>query len=97
LPKADQTALIDYTIMSVVRPQWLKVAMIVARAEKALEGRVPPVDLRLSEQEQVAARDDFLDAIAARLQALVDAGRLEGAGNLSNWRHSEVRLPREAQ
>jgi hypothetical protein len=96
LSEADRTALIDDTIKSVVRPQWLKVAMIVGRAEKALEGRVPPVDLRLTKHEQASARDEFLDVIAARIQALVEAGKLEGAGNLSNWRHSEVRLPPDA-
>jgi hypothetical protein len=31
------------------------------------------------------------DAIAARIEALVQAGRLQGQGDLSSWRHSEVR------
>ena len=31
--------------------------------------------------------------IADRIAALVKAGELEAQGNLSNWRHSEVRLP----
>lgn len=32
-----------------------------------------------------------LDAIAARIRALVNGGTLEAKGNLSQWRHSEVR------
>jgi hypothetical protein len=33
------------------------------------------------------------DAIAARIRALVDAGKLQAEGDLSRWRYSEVRLP----
>lgn len=32
-----------------------------------------------------------LNAIAARICALVDDGKLEGKGDLSRWGHSEVR------
>jgi hypothetical protein len=32
-----------------------------------------------------------LDAIAIRIRALVDDGRLEAKGDLSRWRYSEVR------
>jgi hypothetical protein len=32
-------------------------------------------------------------AIAGRIRALVDEGKLEAQGNLSRWRYSEVRLP----
>jgi hypothetical protein len=32
------------------------------------------------------------EAIAARLQALADADRIEGIGDLRKWRHSEMRL-----
>jgi len=37
------------------------------------------------------AASEHLDAIEARIRALVDAGKLEAAGNLSRWGHSEVR------
>ena len=93
---ADRITLIDTTIMSVVRQQWLKVAMIIGKAEEILERRGFSADLALTEQEQAKARDEF-DAITERIWALVEAGKLEGAGNLSNWRHSEVRLPRNAK
>ena len=33
------------------------------------------------------------DRASERVVALVDAGKLEGAGNVRNWRFSEVRLP----
>jgi hypothetical protein len=34
------------------------------------------------------------DVLAARIQDLAEAGRVEGAGDLRKWRHSEVRLKR---
>jgi hypothetical protein len=96
LSEADQTALIDEAIMSAVRSKWLKVAMIGGRAAKALEGRVQ-VDLTMTEQGEAEVRDVLLDAIAARIQVLVEHGKLVGAGDLLNWRHGEVRLPPDAQ
>jgi hypothetical protein len=33
------------------------------------------------------------EIIAARIIALAETGRIEGAGDLRKWRHSEVRLP----
>ncbi len=32
------------------------------------------------------------DIVGAHLAALVDSGRIEGAGDLRKWRYSEVRL-----
>jgi hypothetical protein len=40
-----------------------------------------------------AADGTDFDAIEARIRALVDDGKLEAKGDLSRWRHSEVRLP----
>jgi hypothetical protein len=43
---------------------------------------------------QVSERTDEeteLDAIAIRIHALVDDGKLEAKGDLSRWRYSEVR------
>jgi hypothetical protein len=37
--------------------------------------------------------DADCEDIAERICALVEAGRLEAQGDLSKWRHSEVRLP----
>ena len=38
-----------------------------------------------------AANGVSFDAIAARIRALVDGGELKAKGNVSQWRHSEVR------
>lgn len=69
----------DRVILSVAEPSWRKVAMIVSRAAK----RIGPS----------AATDDGYHLVATRVQALVADGRLIAQGDLSNWRHSEVRLP----
>ena len=37
------------------------------------------------------------DAVAARVQDLVERGRLAAQGELSNWRYSEVRLLRASK
>jgi hypothetical protein len=31
--------------------------------------------------------------LGTRIQVLADTGRIDSQGNLSMWRHSEVRLP----
>lgn len=69
---------IDAIVLSRAQPNWRKVAMIISLTARR------------------AGRDDdsFADAVAARIVALVSAGRLEGQGDLSNWRGSEVRLAR---
>jgi len=69
---------LDEIILSLVRPQWRKVAMIVAKALNECEIREIPANA---------------DEIAGRVETLVSENRLESQGNLSNWRHSEVRLP----
>ena len=75
-------ATIDDAIISSVHSRWRKVALIVAKTEAELERSGIVVPL---------------EAIGARVTALVQSGRLEGAGNLCRWRHSEVRLPPDAQ
>jgi Protein of unknown function len=70
--------LIDELIISLITPNWQKVAMVIAKA------------LRLSEDRGLEIGDH---ALAARIDALCTEGRVESQGNLSNWRHSEVRLP----
>jgi hypothetical protein len=53
------------------------VARVVGYAKEACDARSIPLSM---------------DVIAARVRALVEAGTIEGVGNLSMWRHSEVRL-----
>jgi Protein of unknown function len=44
-----------------------------------------------------ASDETKLDAIADRIQALVDDGKLQAEGDLSRWRYSEVRLPQSSK
>ena len=69
---------IDELILGVSSVQWRKVAMIIVLV------------MDTCKRERIAIEDE---AIASRIYALVDKGQLEGAGNLTKWRFSEVRLP----
>ena len=68
---------IDRAILAAVGPQFLKVARIIADVRQGF-GR---------------SDDEFLEHIATRIGALVAARRLTAAGDISRWRHSEIRLP----
>jgi hypothetical protein len=74
------TSLIDEAILSVTQPHWRKIAMIIGKAA-VVEG------------VGVTDDDEGHEIIAARIEALVDEGRLVAQGNLKKWRYSEVRLP----
>ena len=69
---------LDEAILSVATNNWRKVAFVVAKTQHELEDAGITVSY---------------DAVAERVKALVDNGRLEGQGNLDRWRFSEVRLP----
>ena len=69
-------------ILSYAGEHWRKVAMIIGRV--------------LTEFERAGTRkttDADQYEIADRIRALVEEGKLEAQGNLSRWRHSEVKLP----
>jgi len=70
----------DDAILSVVGARWMKVAMVLVKAADAL-------GLGLPEE------DEPYEIISARVEALVEDGRLEAQGNTRSWRASEVRLP----
>jgi hypothetical protein len=74
------TSRIDEAILSAAQPSWRKVAMIVAKAAVA-------------EGIGVADDEEGHRAIASRIEAFVQDGRLAALGDLKRWRHSEVRLP----
>jgi uncharacterized protein DUF3658 len=76
---ADLNFQIDDAILAVARKRWQKVAMIIAT---------------IVQRRNEEATDEEYDLVGLRIIALVDNGRLEGRGNLSDWRHSEVRLRR---
>jgi hypothetical protein len=69
---------IDEFILTLVTPRWQKVAMVIAKV------------LRMSDDKGIETTDD---AIAERIGALCVEGRLEFQGDISNWRHSELRKP----
>ena len=68
---------LDNSILTVCSTRWQKLAMIIARVGEMLS-------------RESSAEDH--DRIAERVAALVAGGRLEAQGDLTNWRHSEVRL-----
>jgi hypothetical protein len=78
LPLSVSEADLDVLIFAETDKCWLKVARIVGNVFQMLEARC----IRLP-----------MDIIAARIAKLVEVGRLECQGNLTMWRHSEVRLP----
>jgi Protein of unknown function len=79
LPLSVGEADLDALIFAETDKCWLKVAGIVGNVFRTLETRC----IRLP-----------MEIIAAHIAKLVEVRRLESQGNLTMWRHSEVRLPR---
>lgn len=77
LPKSVAVADLDAAILSVLKRDWLKTVRIISHAATACKDRLMPVEY---------------EVIGARIQVMADDGRIEAQGNLSMWRHSEVRL-----
>lgn len=77
LPPSISATHIDAVIFSVMKPRWQKVAMVVGQAVE----RCKELGLSISDE-----------ALAARIQVLAEAGRIEDIGDLRRWRYSEVRL-----
>jgi len=77
LPHPISEAYLDALIFAELKPRFLKMARIVGNVCVRCEAQMNPVDAEI---------------IAARVIALAEAGRIEGAGDLRMWRHSEVRL-----
>ena len=77
LPPSVSEKDIDQIIFSVMKPRWQKVALVVCFAIEQCEA------LNLEVTGEI---------FAARIQALVEADRLENQGDVRKWRHSEVRL-----
>ena len=75
-----KTSRIDKAILAVAQPGWLKVARVIADAARVGDAGVPDTE-------------EGFQAIAQCIEALVGEGRLISQGNLSQPRHSEVRLP----
>ena len=69
---------VDGLILSFAKVQWRKVAMIIGQ----VLGECGRLGISIDEH-----------GVAQRICALVEGGQLEAQGNLSRWRHSEVKLP----
>jgi hypothetical protein len=82
LPPSASEAQVDQIIFSVVALDWRKMARIIWFAVKQ------------SHELALGVTDEMF---AARIQVLVDAGRLESQGDVRKWRHSEVRLKAEPE
>jgi hypothetical protein len=80
LPPSASEAQVDQIIFSVVASYWHKMARIIWDAVKR------------GQELALGVTDEMF---AARIQVLVEVGRLESQGDVRKWRHSEVRLKAE--
>ncbi|MES2193507.1 MAG: hypothetical protein V4517_03760 [Pseudomonadota bacterium] len=80
LQDPDFEANLDSIIFSVLSSRLQKTAVVLSRALEGCKSLGLSVDL---------------EAIGARIEALADADRLEAAGDVRKWHHSEVRLNAE--
>jgi hypothetical protein len=78
LPDSVSVSDLDALIFSVMKDKWQKTAFVIAMAVR--------------QPNALATALDY-EVVGARIVALADAGKIESAGDLSMWRHSEVRLP----
>ncbi|WP_050424951.1 hypothetical protein [Bradyrhizobium tropiciagri] len=77
LPSSVGEGQLDEIILSLLRSQWQKVAVLLTNAGKRCEQLGLPISH---------------EVIAARLRLLSDSDRIEGVGDLRIWGGSEVRL-----
>jgi hypothetical protein len=71
---------LDNAILEVAEAHWRKVAIVIMKAAGQLGPGLPEGDAGYH-------------MIAERIAVLVGAGRLASQGDISRWRHSEVRIP----
>src|SRR5437763_2181975 len=76
-PNMPSTAEIDRAILSAVSARWQKIAMIIVNA--------------LGVRHREAIESDY-EAVADRVEALIEQGKLQCRGDPKRWRHSEVRI-----
>ncbi len=77
LPESVSETDLDSAIFSALSSRWQKTAMVIGKALKRCETLALPVDA---------------EVLGARIQALAEAERLEGQGDLRKWRFSERRI-----
>ena len=77
LPAPMSEAHIDQIIFSAMTSRWRKTAMVIGKASERGEQLGLPISA---------------EVLSARLGALAKSDRIDSAGDLCKWRHSEVRL-----
>jgi hypothetical protein len=90
--KAMSPDLVDQTILGLCKPQFLKVARVIADVATTLNIPMLRVERLFFDETLEKPTGTEVDFIADRIKALVEAERLESAGNLDQWRFSEIRL-----
>ncbi len=75
----DNHESIDAAILTSLSPSWSKTAMVIARSKSTLDAN------------GVAAE---YEAITEHVYGLAEQGAFDVAGDIENWRHSELRLAR---
>ena len=70
---------LDELILSTASHNWQKVAMVIARVSDT--------------ESSLSAGTTEPTVIADGIGRLIAKGKLVAQGNISNWRHSEIRLP----
>jgi hypothetical protein len=80
LPESVSETDLDSIIFSALSLRWQKTAMVIGKALERCQTLALPVSA---------------EVLGVRTQALAEALRLEGKGDLRKWRHSEVRLNAE--
>jgi hypothetical protein len=71
---------IDEIILSTTKASWRKVAFVILKVADKMGSDLPE-------------GDDGYNLIAKRIEILVQGGRLLAQGDITKWRHSEVRKP----
>ena len=76
-PSPEQEASTDAIILASATTEWIKIAVLIARATDGLRA-----------QSMVATPP----LIALRIYSLIESGKLEVTGNMRRWRAAVVRL-----
>ncbi len=70
---------VDTAVLAVAKPSWRKVALVAGQAAHHIGG-------------DFVAREGAYDLVARRIRTLVADGHLMARGDLTMWRHSEIRI-----
>jgi hypothetical protein len=81
LPAGVSEADLDQIIFAVLKSRLQKTAMVIGKAVGLCKERALPIDAEM-----------LGEILGARIQVLAASDRIEGAGDLRYWRHSEIRL-----